>query len=98
MLDRLLEHGDCFVPDVSDIFVSPPNVHRAFIGAAVGDLAKARLISRTGERRSATQGGRHGCILEVWRLGPGVDASRVEDWKRSRPIPPQPDGDVEPTT
>jgi hypothetical protein len=91
MLDWLLERWTCFVADVSDTFTTPRGIRRVFIGAAVNRLAEERLICTTGERRTTTQGGRHGGIFEVWRLAPGVDAARIEDWKRSRPVPPEPE-------
>jgi hypothetical protein len=91
VLDWLLERGTLFVADLSDRFETPPGIRRVWIGAAVNQLAEDRLIVPTGERRSTTQGGRHGGIFEVWRLGPGVDAARVAEWKSGHPVPPPPE-------
>jgi len=97
LLDWILEHGEAFVPTVADGFKTPPRVTRYFIGGAVQSLAKTRMIAPTGERRAATTGGRHACIVEVWRLAPGVDRNTVAEWKRLRPIPPEaPEAVVEP--
>jgi hypothetical protein len=89
VLDYLLEHGTLFAPDLADDFVSPPDIRRVYVGAAVHTLARRRLIRKTGELRFTMQAGRHGSYFPVWTLA--VDGAAVTEWRSSNPIPPEPE-------
>jgi hypothetical protein len=88
-LDQMVELGEVFSPDFNDQFEVPVGIRRVFMGAAVNELARRRLIRSTGSPRYTTQGGRHGTYLEVWQLG--TDRAGIDAWKTTHPIPPAPE-------
>ena len=93
-LDHLAEHGESIAPDVTDDFDVPAGIRLVFTGTAISELARRRLIRKTGSPRYTTQNGRHGQYVEVWRLV--ADRAVVESWKTSQPVPPEPDHETTP--
>jgi hypothetical protein len=89
-LSHLLSHGELFAPDLTDRLTVPPEMRKVFVGAAINELSRRRLIRKApSSPRYTTQGGRHGHYVEVWVLD--ADAARVAEWMAAHPVPPQPE-------
>jgi hypothetical protein len=88
-LNHLLTHGEMTVVDL-DSFVVPVAIRRVFIGAALAELSRHRLIRKASASPIyVTTNGRHGYYVQNWRLN--ADAAGVREWKRSHPVPPAPE-------
>lgn len=91
VLDRLVRVGSFHVADLDDGEL-PDGISRSVIGTAINDLARSGLIHRVGRAEPCNTNGRHSNFLHTWTLA--VDHAAVASWKRSHPIPSDPDDET----
>jgi hypothetical protein len=92
-MDRLVRAGRFHAADLDEL-VLPPGISRTLIGTAINDLSQSRLIRRAGPPTQTTASGRHSSFVFTWRLAADRDA--VASWKRSHPVPTDPDEEQTP--
>jgi hypothetical protein len=87
---RLIEVDAAWAPDFDHL---PPasSGSRTYIGTAIRDLSRQRIIRTVGPPDTTTRGGRHSHFLHHWTLA--VPASVALAWMQANPVPDPVDDD-----